>query len=259
MSHNRDDVPSVYVLACTRSHFQSYIFCVSVSFFPRYGSRFHAPNISVVKTGGRASATPWEAHVPSFDGAVGTRPHTVVLMATPRYVLDTTLPTGHSNSITALQFSPDGRFLASGSGDGVLMIFSTSTWKPVKRFVDVSSVTAVVWHPTFQKTLLCGYGSGDVHTMNFESHSLVSAPLHQPHRLRSYQQVDNCHKVWTDRLGGPVHSLALDKTGARAALSYGSDVAVVEQHAICGSKVTSGEGDKLNDCDSCLDKCTESP
>jgi len=96
-------------------------------------------------------------------------------MAIPRYTLDTTLPTGHGNTITALQFSPDGRFLASGSGDGVLMVFSTSTWKPIKRFVDASPLTAVIWHPTFPKTLICGYGSGDVHTVNFESHLLVNA------------------------------------------------------------------------------------
>ena len=95
-------------------------------------------------------------------------------MATPRYTLDTTLPTGHSDSIVSLQFSPDGKFLASGSGDGVLMVFSTSTWKPIKRYVDASPVTAVIWHPTFPKTLICGYRSGDVHTMNFETHSLVS-------------------------------------------------------------------------------------
>ena len=94
-------------------------------------------------------------------------------MATPRYNLETTLPTGHSNSIVALQFSPDGKFLASGSGDGVLIVFSTSTWKPIKRFVDASSLTAVTWHPTFPKTLICGYRSGDVHTVNFESHLLV--------------------------------------------------------------------------------------
>ena len=95
-------------------------------------------------------------------------------MATPRYNLDTTLPTGHDNSIIVLQFSPDGKFLASGSGDGVLMVFSTSTWKPIKRYVDASSLTAMIWHPTFPKTLMCGYRSGDVHTVNFESHLLVN-------------------------------------------------------------------------------------
>ena len=97
----------------------------------------------------------------------------VALMAVPRYTLDTTLPTGHNNFISALQFSPDGKFLASGSEDGVLMIFSTSTWKPVKRLVDASALTTLTWHPTFPKTLMCGYRSGDVHTVNFESHLLV--------------------------------------------------------------------------------------
>ena len=95
-------------------------------------------------------------------------------MATSRYTLSTTLPTGHGDSITALQFSPDGKFLTSGSGDGVVMIFSTLAWKPVKRYVDTSSLTTLIWHPTFPKTLICGYGSGDVHTINFESHLLVS-------------------------------------------------------------------------------------
>jgi len=106
--------------------------------------------------------------------AADTRSNSDPLMATPRYALDTTLPTGHGNSITALRFSPDGRFLASGSGDGALMVFSTSTWKPVKRFLDASPLTAVIWHPTFPKTLICGYESGDVHTVNFESHLFVN-------------------------------------------------------------------------------------
>ncbi|KAF9652253.1 YVTN repeat-like/Quino protein amine dehydrogenase [Thelephora ganbajun] len=131
-------------------------------------------------------------------------------MATPRYTLDTTLPTGHSNSVVALRFSPDGKFLASGSGDGILIVFSTLTWKPVKRYVDTSPITAIIWHPTFPKTLICGYRSGDVHTVNFESHLLV----------------------WTDKMGGPIHCIASDGTGMRVALSYGSDIAIVEQYAI---------------------------
>jgi len=94
-------------------------------------------------------------------------------MTTPRYTLDVTLPSGHANGITVLEFSPDGKFLASGSGDGVLLVFSTSSWKPVKRFIDASSISALVWHPIVPKTLICGYASGDIHTTCFESHQLV--------------------------------------------------------------------------------------
>lgn len=34
-------------------------------------------------------------------------------------------------------------------------------------------------------------------------------------------------------MGGPIHSIASDGTGTKVAFSYGSDVAVVEQYAIC--------------------------
>jgi WD40 repeat protein len=110
-------------------------------------------------------------------------------MATPRYTLHTTLSTGHSNSITALQFSPDGYFFASGSADGVVMIFSISTWKPMKRYVDASPLTVLIWHPTFPKTLICGYRSGDVHTINFQSHSIASyrfSNFSAPYRANSF-------------------------------------------------------------------------
>ena len=158
----------------------------------------------------------------------------VLLMATPRYSLDITLPDGHSDSITALQFSPDGKFLASGSGDGVLLVFSTSMWKPIKRFIDASPVSTLLWHPVFPKTLLCGYRSGDIHTVHFENHSIVRhlSRLSRPTLLK-HLKVDERNKVWTDKLGGSIHSIATDKTGTRVAISYGPDVALVEQHTIC--------------------------
>ena len=83
-------------------------------------------------------------------------------MTNSRYTLNMTLSSGYTNGIAALQCSPDGRFLASGSGDSVLLVFSTSTWEPVKQFVDASSVRTLVWHPAIQKTVISGYSSGDV-------------------------------------------------------------------------------------------------
>ena len=34
-------------------------------------------------------------------------------------------------------------------------------------------------------------------------------------------------------MGGPVHCIVVDGTGMRVALSYGSDVAIMDQYTIC--------------------------
>lgn len=179
-------------------------------------------------------------------------------MATSRYNLNITLPSGHSNGITALQFSPEGRFLASGSGDGILLVFSTSTWKPVKRFVDASSVNTLVWHPTIPKTIISGCASGDVHTTLFESHGLVKYSVY-PSRTASLivQQIDEGSKVWTDCMGGPVHRITIDTTGTKIAIAYGREVAVLDQNTLCGFSVFFGVRRQLTLSDSFLDQCSQ--
>lgn len=96
-------------------------------------------------------------------------------MSQDGYEPDVTL-TGHSGTITTLQFSPDCKFLASGSDHGVLLVFSTSSWRPLKQFIDASPITTVVWHDTERYLLLCGCESGDLHFLNFNK-SLVRLHL----------------------------------------------------------------------------------
>ena len=92
-------------------------------------------------------------------------------MSQDDYKLDVTL-TGHNGIITTLQFSPDCEFLASGSDHGTLLIFSTSSWRPIKRLVDTSPITTVVWHDKERYLLLCGCESGDLYFLNFTKTSV---------------------------------------------------------------------------------------
>lgn len=85
-------------------------------------------------------------------------------MAISSYDLETSL-SGHIDSVNTLQFSPSGKHLASGGQDGQLFIFSTKTWKPIRKYADASPLTALAWHPSFPRTVICGFASGDLITI----------------------------------------------------------------------------------------------
>jgi len=87
-------------------------------------------------------------------------------MRDPLYVREVSLGE-HEESVTAMEFSPDGRFLASGSEDGLLLIYSTIDWKPIRRYIDASPLTALTWHLSGQY-VVCGFKSGDVHIIQFD-------------------------------------------------------------------------------------------
>ena len=132
-------------------------------------------------------------------------------MTISSYDLETSL-SGHIDSINALQFSPGGKYLASGGQDGQLFIFSTKTWKPVRKYADASPLTALVWHPNFPKTVICGFASGDIITICFDGtqvylslSSSFSSVLHFPGRKRGKdvgRQDVRCRRVYHPRCSG---------------------------------------------------------
>ena len=79
---------------------------------------------------------------------------------------------GHTAAITVMEFSADSRFLATAADNGAVLIFSTSSWTPVCRFLNVSPVSVLVWHQKRRYLLFCGHQSGDLHVLTM-SKSMV--------------------------------------------------------------------------------------
>ena len=84
----------------------------------------------------------------------------------PHYRYKTSLE-GHDSSIMTMAFSPDGNYLAAGSENGTLIVYAKMVrgWVPLSRFVDLSPLTSIAWHPLNKRILYCGFESGDVHTL----------------------------------------------------------------------------------------------
>lgn len=68
---------------------------------------------------------------------------------------------GHSASINALSFSPDGQYLASGSDDGTIYVFEAKNWQDIFKIDGLSPVTALLWSSDACAGPLCaGFGDG---------------------------------------------------------------------------------------------------
>jgi WD40 repeat protein len=96
----------------------------------------------------------------------GASYQTPTMSSSPYSVLTTLY--GHTNSVNVIRSSPDGKHLASGGDDGTIIIYSTKTWKAVKRYGNLSPVTALAWHPTIPSTIIFGCKNGDVQTVHFK-------------------------------------------------------------------------------------------
>ena len=165
-------------------------------------------------------------YVTPFCSDQSTRPplqHTS--MSQNEFSPETTLE-GHTATVTAVEFSPDGRFLASAGDDGVLLIFSTSSWSSVCRFLDASPVRLLAWHAKKRYLLFCCFQSGDLHILTMLK-SMVHPHTSRPQRT-TYDSKQEHSVVQTSKFAGCIRSLSLSSTSSRVAIAYGNEVALTD-------------------------------
>lgn len=76
---------------------------------------------------------------------------------------------GHTNGITTLTFSPNGRLLASGGLDGRVCIWEISGHKLRYVFLGKSSVLSLGWLDKSNERLVCGMEDGTIASLTLSN------------------------------------------------------------------------------------------
>ncbi len=76
---------------------------------------------------------------------------------------------GHTKNVTSVSFSPDGKYIASGSSDSTIKTWNTKTGKEVLTFKGHESpVFSIDWSPD-SKSIVSGSTNGTIKTWNAET------------------------------------------------------------------------------------------
>ncbi|KAI0026819.1 WD40-repeat-containing domain protein [Vararia minispora EC-137] len=129
----------------------------------------------------------------------------------PGYTLVESLEDAHIDSINCLAFNPNGSYFASGANDGTVCVFSTDKTSELRRYQSDFAIDAIVWDGRYERTLLVGDRSGDVHTIRIGS-----------------SEVDD--RIWREHIsGGSIYAMAA--RGLLLAISCGNNVHLVRAGA----------------------------
>jgi hypothetical protein len=83
---------------------------------------------------------------------------------------------GHSSTVSAVSFSPDGKTLASGSYDNTIILWDVETRQPIGQPLTASGVTSVAFSPD-GKTLASGSYDNTIILWDVETSQPIGQPL----------------------------------------------------------------------------------
>ena len=70
-------------------------------------------------------------------------------------------PARHTDRVTSVAFSPDGKLIASGSFDRSLRVWDAETGAPLAHKAELSSIRGVAFHPHGDRIALACAGQDD--------------------------------------------------------------------------------------------------
>jgi len=131
---------------------------------------------------------------------------------------------GHTDSINSAAFSVDGKFLATGSEDGGLVIWSVEKGSIVERRLLNSSILTVMWDLHVPKRLYFGCMDGTAAYLN-EPHV---RPILLALTYLTWMQ-GPIHHIKTGLYDVPVYAFAVGQGTSNIALAAGTEVHIAAQ------------------------------
>ncbi|OYE03375.1 WD40 repeat domain-containing protein [Nostoc sp. 'Peltigera membranacea cyanobiont' 232] len=151
---------------------------------------------------------------------------------------------GHSNAVNSVSFSPDGKTLASGSGDKTIKLWNLETGKEIHTLTGHSNAVASVSFSPDGKTLASGSldktiklwnleTGKEIRTLNGHSSSVTGVSFSPDGKTLASSSGDKTIKLWNLETGKEIRTLT-GHSSSVTSVSFSPD----------GKTLASGSGDK---------------